>query len=394
MPKNVDWLNNQSLTQRANTSSLWGGVFAIFKEYLMNITTTSATQQATNAVNTMPSLKEGACLMSANATGSCGEAVLSKAATLLEGQTIDSELVKGTTLQWFPKDKLRFVNKTLQRIQRLFSTKGVSFGKGLTLIPLSLVDEVKIQLDSLKTEFEDEVNILINNFDEFIEQHKDANPDISDLIDKYKMEKDQFKGRFIFKSIPPMAVQPLFEDDEDELRGNITQTLFDEIANDAAKLAKGSFIGKELCSQKAVSAIRKIKTKLVNLAFLDDGIFSIVDSFDEALENLPKTGPITNGQFHRLANYVQVISSKENLHGLASGEISSTAPETEVEEDISQSLTEEEFETAADNLLQQTIETDENIVQVAPEDVVVTSAPTHAPKSMSVFDDELGFGGF
>mgnify|MGYP000138531569 CR=1 FL=1 len=50
------------------------------------------TQHANNAVNTNPSLKDGACLMAVQVTGSCGEATLSRAAMLLEGQTIESEL--------------------------------------------------------------------------------------------------------------------------------------------------------------------------------------------------------------------------------------------------------------------------------------------------------------
>ena len=353
------------------------------------------TQQAKNAVNANPSLKDGACLMAVQVTGSCGEATLSRAAMLLEGQTIESELVKGTTLQWFPKEHLRFVNKTLQRINRMFSTKGVAFGKGLTMVPLSIADDIQAEIDAAKATFEEDVNELVNVFDEAVEKHKDNNPDTATLIERYKMDVEQFKGRFIFKSIPPMAVQPLFEDDEDELRGTITQTLFEEVSSEAGKLAKGSFIGKEQCSQKAVSAIRKIKQKLVNLAFLDDGIFKIVMSFDEALDALPKTGPVEGGLFHRLANYLQSISNEETIRGIASGEITETeALEDEVEEDLSQSLTDDEFESAADELLQQVIENDPNIVQVSVTEEETSATTTPAVESVSVFDDELGFSGF
>jgi hypothetical protein len=303
-------------------------------------------------------------------------------------------LVKGTTLQWFPKEHLRFVNKTLQRINRMFASKGVSFGKGLTMVPLSLADEVQSEIDAAKATFEKDVNELVNVFDEAVEKHKDNNPDTATLIERYKMDVEQFKGRFIFKSIPPMAVQPLFEDDEDALRNNITQTLFEEIAGEAGKLAKGSFIGKEQCSQKAVSAIKKIKHKLVNLAFLDDGIFKIVESFDSALDALPKTGPVEGGLFHRLANYVQSISNEETIRGIASGEITEVLEDEDVvEEDLSQSVTDDEFETAADELLQTVIENDPNIVQVSITDEE-TSTTTPAVESVSVFDAELGFSGF
>jgi len=377
----------------------------------MSTTTINPTAQAQQLVNKAPSLKDGACLMAVQVTGSCGEATLSGSAAMLDGETLESNLVKGTTLQWFPKDKLRFVNKSLQRINRLLSSQGVAFGRGLTMIPLSISDEVQSRIDHVKREFDEEVENLVEVFDEVIEAHKAENADISHLIDRFKMDVDQFKGRFHFKAIPPMAVQPLFEDDEDALRENITQTLWEEIATEASKLAKATFIGKEQCSQKAVSAVRKIKTKLVNLAFLDEGIFKVVESFEQALEDLPLTGPITNGEFHRLANYIQTISSEENLRAISAGEFEETLlaedeEDTALLDDEEMTQSETDIDTSADAVEDDAIESEKVINDVEPNDddnadvstTPVTSESNPAPElafeENMVFDEELDFGGF
>lgn len=350
---------------------------------------TNYQSEATAAVEKNESLKDGACLMAVQVTGSCGEATLSKAAMLLDGQTVNSELVKGTTLQWFPKDKLRFVNAAAQKVNRLFSSSGVAFGKGLTMVPLTLADEVQTELDLIKSEFNSNVQELVSNFDQSIEEHKLANPDTADLIERYKLEASQFEGRFIFKPVPPMAVQPLYEDQEEELRENMTQTLWTEVAESADKLAKGSFIAKEKCSQRAVSAFRKIKNKLINLAFLDDGVLAVVASFDAALADLPKAGPVEDGQFHRLSNYIQTVSNEENLRAIASGELNANE-DVEEEEDLSLEL-ESDVSLLTDAF---NVETEET----TPVDVV-TPVTTNSPlppatESINVFDDELDFGGF
>lgn len=340
----------------------------LFYFWRINMNTTTNNQIQT-IVEKMPSLKDGACLMAVQVTGSCGESTLTGSAALLDGETLESSLIKGTSIQWFPKEQLRFVNKTLQRVNRLFSQHGVAFGKGLTLVPLSKSDEVQAKLDQLKAEFNDAVDCIVNGFDEALEEHKKVNADIAHLIDRFKLDAEQFRGRFAFKAIPPMAVQPLFEEDEEALRESITQTLWEEIAEDAAKLAKGTFIAKEQCSQKAVSAVKKLKAKLTNLAFLDEGIFKVVESFDEALNDLPTSGPIEGGYFHRLANYVQTISQESNLRAIAAGEFEAIV---EVEEE--ETTVEEEIPVAISSS--------------------VISTPQEVIDPITVFGDELDFGGF
>ena len=349
-----------------------------------------ANQVSANLVNMNPSLKEGACLLAVEVKGSCGEATLPKTRTVLDGNELSSELLKGTTLQWFPREHLRFVNKTVQRVSRLLSKEGVAFGRGLTMVPLAQIDEIQTELDKMKMEFSEEVDNICADFESIIDAHKVDNQEVSHLIERFKLECDTFKGRFVFKAIPPMAVQPLFEDDEEDLKNQITLTLWDEIAADAAALAKNSFVGKEKCGQRVISAINKLRRKLINLSFLDKGILKVVDSFDEALKGLPKTGDISGGEFHRLAHYVSDISEPENLKGIASGDFEADEQEAIEIETQSQPLE----DSMSFNDIEETEQVESQALVALDEVQNVSSANTHTSKTITPVFGELDFGGF
>lgn len=298
----------------------------------MNFDIATAKKIAADAVNnTSLDIKSGACLVSVKVQGSCGQSTLPKSKTIIDGASLDSDLVKGTALQWFPKEELRFSNRILQQVTRLLGSCGVSYGKGMTLVPLASLVDLKHNLNSLENEFDAELQNLCGRYQEIIRQHQIENPDVAELIGRHALTEGEFKSRFIFRVMPPMAMSPLFEEDEGAVVADVVSTLWDEVAEDAAKLHKNSFARKEKVSQKAVSAIKKLRRKLANLGFLEPKIDSVVDAFDKALAALPKTGYIVEESLHKLGHFVLQAANVDTLKAMAG--IGSLPSEEEEEED-------------------------------------------------------------
>jgi hypothetical protein len=284
----------------------------------MNFDIATAKKIAADAVNnTSLDIKSGACLVSVKVQGSCGQSTLPKSKTIIDGASLDSDLVKGTALQWFPKEELRFSNRILQQVTRLLGSCGVSYGKGMTLVPLASLVDLKHDLNSLENEFDAELQTLCGRYQEIIRQHQIKNPDVAELIGRHALTEGEFKSRFIFRVMPPMAMSPLFEEDEGAVVADVVSTLWDEVAEDAAKLHKNSFARKEKVSQKAVSAIKKLRRKLANLGFLEPKIDTVVDAFDKALAALPKTGYIVEESLHKLGHFVLQAANVDTLKSMA-----------------------------------------------------------------------------
>ena len=284
----------------------------------MNFDIATAKKTAADAANnTNLDIRSGACLVSVKVQGSCGQSTLPKSKTIIDGESLDSDLVKGTALQWFPKEELRFANRILQQVTRLLGSCGVAYGKGMTLVPLTSLVDLKHDLDNLESAFDAELQTLCNKYHEIIKQHQINNPDVAELIARHALTEGEFKSRFIFRVMPPMAMSPLFEDDEGAVVADVVSTLWDEVAEDAAKLHKNSFSRKEKVSQKAVSAIKKLRRKLANLGFLEPKIDSVVDAFDSALAVLPKTGYIVEEKLHKLGHFVLQAASVDTLKAMA-----------------------------------------------------------------------------
>jgi len=263
--------------------------------------------------STSLNLKEGACLISVEVQGACGERTLSESKSLIDGEVLDSDLVSGTKLRWFPKGHLQFTNSLAKAVSRELRKFGVSFSKGATLVPIAQLGELASELDSIETKFYEEVNSLRQSYDATIAEHKAKNPDISHLIERCVEPVDRFTGRFTFKVNPPMAIQPLFDDDEKAMAASAAETLLEEIAADAAKIYEKSLSGAEKAGEAKMRSVVALKNKLLNLSFIDPSIARVALAFENLFSKLPKTYPIEGGDFQMVAHFIAAASDPEKL---------------------------------------------------------------------------------
>ncbi|WP_076922830.1 DUF3150 domain-containing protein [Pseudoalteromonas sp. SK20] len=290
------------------------------------------------ANNTNLDIKSGACLISVEVQGACGESIISDSKSLIDGEVLDSELLSGTKLRWFPKEQLRFVSKCSAKARRALNQRGISFAKGATLVPISQLDDLIAELQAIDAEFKVEVEELKNLYDNTIEEHILNNQPVEAHIRKCAEEASKFASRFTFKIHPPMAIQPLFDGDEDVMTVEASQTLFEEISNEASEIYQKSFLRAERATSKKLKPVFALRDKLINLSFLDTSVARVAERFSEVLDELPKAYPLIGGDYHKVCHFLTLVSdqSKVLAYGQGGDDLSEQEePEPTVDEDVS-----------------------------------------------------------
>lgn len=271
-------------------------------------------------------LNNGACLVSIQVSGSCGEATISKATAVVDGKQIHSGTVKGTKLEWFPSASLRFVGRLTQRAKRLLNDYGVAYNKNLALVPLSSLPKVVEKVNDLIEDFDKNIDGLLGRYDQIIELHKANNPNVAELIDHYKKDPANFRGSFSFFMSPPIAVSPLFEGDAPRIADEATSTLWKEVAEAARKIHKSMTVSsssaikgqqRERLTSKSINPLHTLLNKLEGLSFLDGSIDTVIDAFERALKSVPSDGVVEGENYHRMVNFVLAISNEEILRNHA-----------------------------------------------------------------------------
>lgn len=270
--------------------------------------------------NTSGSLKTQACLMTAPEI-SCPtgkKAVKKKELILLDGTSVDSKKVTGGSLEWFPQDELTDFGTLRKQAYKVFDDFGVSLG-GMYLVALEHLEEVLEKLSVIRSNWDTKVEQLTVEFDDVLSRYKQDNPEISKLVEDYKLPKQDFMNVFEFRVSPPLAIQPLFPEQEGELEKQAIERLWDDIAKEANRRYLMSFSGKESVSRKAINGLLSIRDKLVKMSFLDDGIDLVLDTFDNMMLQLPKTGPVEGNDYHKLGHFIVQLSDVRKLKATAAG---------------------------------------------------------------------------
>lgn len=302
---------------------------------MSNIDTKQNTQ---NAIGNSD-LRDNCCLMSlpeiSCPTGK--KTVKKKEVVLLDDSTVSSDKISGGQLDWYPQDKLTEFQTLRKQAYSLFDEYAIQVDK-MYLVSMDNLDTILARLDDIKARWEQLVIERKATFFADIDAYKTENPSISKLVDDYQLPDSEFFDVFTFRYNPPLAFQPVFPEQEEQLAELARESLLKEIANEAGKQYKTSFTRGENVSQKAITALKRIRTKLVDMSFLETGVAYIVDTFDNVMQQLPKSGKIEGPLYHKLGHFVSQLSNEDNLKQAALGQdginISAFYEQPEPEDDI------------------------------------------------------------
>lgn len=301
-------------------------------------TNTNSTDQAMNQAATLidrnQALKEGCCLLSAKVSSPCGESTLPNAVVTLNGQSINSEQVKSSKLQWFPRSKLKLTTKYSNQISRILNAVGVKLGD-MTVVPLTKLDDVQKSLDELNVQWKLEVDDVINNYDLIIDQHCAENQDVAHLIREHSIPAQQFRSRFKMRLLTPLALTPLQDEDDSALADELSENLWAEIAKEASKIYSSSWFSNykpvSRVSQKIRNPINRVVNKMLDLSFLDESLMTVCSTITDVMRSLPSTGYIEKKDFDRLTRWMLVMSDEDKLRLHAENSTSASAFVNDVE---------------------------------------------------------------
>ena len=222
-------------------------------------------------------------------------------------------------------DDLRIFAALKARAVSLLERTGVRFLGGWA-IPEAKTSAVVQELSRIGTAFEDAKASFLSRYDEAIRQWIAENPGWESLIAGSTVGVDTVRSRLgfgwqVFQVSPPRGKGKATVSNAlaNEV-GGLAGTLFDEIAKSATETWRKSYEGKTEVSQKALSPLRTLRTKLTGLSFIEPRVMPVADLIQTALITMPAKGSIggmplyaLHGVFGLLRDPVALVSHGQRI---------------------------------------------------------------------------------
>lgn len=278
----------------------------------------AAKEAAKVVVEKVAALEEGCAMVTWRVGGCCGEATIPKARIALDGRDLDSELISGSKIRWFPREEIKFVNTIGTRLQRKILSYGTMLNGGVALVPICKLKECYEEVEAIKADFNAKLDESCSDYHSKIERLKLDNANVADLIDRFKLDVDQFRGRFTISVMPPIAFKPLFEGDNDELVESAANNLYQEICKEANFIWSEKLEGNDRVGQAPINSyVKRLFQKMINFSFLDEQLNNVTAVFEELLDNLPKSGWITGAPYEQLCKWILICGDEQKLRNVS-----------------------------------------------------------------------------
>jgi hypothetical protein len=190
---------------------------------------------------------------------------------------------------------------------------GVRFLSGWA-IPEDKADEIIKALCDIRNEFMTAKAEFLATYDEAVRDWIEAHPNWACLISNSTVSREYVESKLTFawqlyrvapaETIDEQAAQDFGLNSEIE---NLGSTLFREISKDASDIWKNIFEGKTSVSQKALSPLRTMQTKLDGLSFVEPHVIPVHALIETALSKMPRKGTITGAPLLMLQSLVSLL---------------------------------------------------------------------------------------
>lgn len=217
----------------------------------------------------------------------------------------DRKAVRPGTVSHFDMAHLRpfeRIRKEVRRIALQHGTRlmgGFAFPKANTQSFLDAIQHTKAEWDEAVTEF-------IGHYDDYVDQWCLENPTRAPTIRFSRPPRDALLGKFRFAyqgftiASAGVAGSTILEED--------IQGLPAQVCAEVAQDLKHNFDGqKGVVSQRVRRLLQRTRTKFDSFAFLDPALANASARIKDALDALPKAGPIAGNDFLILAGLVGVL---------------------------------------------------------------------------------------
>ena len=282
-------------------------------------------------------------------------------------------------------ESLRIFSTLKSRAFSMLDRHGVRFLGGWA-IPEAKADVIIHELMSIRDLFLEEKERFLSGYDESIRAWVEKHDAWGDIIRNSTVSSDYVRSRInfrwqLYKVAPVMQHSDntvVLESGLAEEVTNLGNTLFAEIAKEAADIQKRVFTGRTEVTHKALSPLRTLHSKLVGLAFVEPHVMPAADIIKAALGRMPtKKGCITGADLLLLQGVVSMLRDPDTLFAHAHKILAGDAPAS-VLADLSGDSSVAQIAEAADITPSQP---DAHPAQTAP---TVAPSPTPSPTPIAV----------
>ena len=250
---------------------------------------------------------------------------------LASGEVPPEELVSLGSKRVCDPELLKVFSRLKQNAERVCLNVGTRFLGGFA-IPNAEAASVAASLYRLKTEFDSESGDFLRDYDRALESWIANLPKFEEPIRRAVEPANVVAGKLHFGfqliAVSPAEHSGTLAEEVQELGNGI----FAEVAQMAREL-DSSFEGKDKLHRRALSTFGRIREKLACLSFIDTRIQPVVDTIDDWLERLPKTGPINGGLFNEGMGLAMLLANPEHMARHGAGQMAVRNGTAPVEDD-------------------------------------------------------------
>lgn len=243
---------------------------------------------------------------------------------LIDGEIPPDDLVSLGSKRICDPEQLKAFHRIKQSAERACLRVGTRFIGGFA-IPQDRAEAVARQLDTLKAEFDAETRTFLSDYDHALEDWIAKLPRFEAPIRRAVEPADVVGARLRFGyqllQIQPAEQPGTLQEDVKQL-GNGIFAETEQMARDL----EASFEGKDKLHRRALGTFARIRDKLSCLSFIDPRIQPVVDTIDDWVSRLPKTGPIAGGLFNEGMGLALLLSDAERMARHGAGQLDSQEP--------------------------------------------------------------------
>lgn len=236
------------------------------------------------------------------------------------GEIPPEELVSLGSKRVFDPEALKVFSRLKQSAERACLSVGTRFLGGFA-VPNDEAAAVASALAGLKAQFDTASAEFLRDYDQALAQWIATLPAWEEPIRRAVEPANVVGGRLHF-GFQLIAVRPAEEPGTlvEEVQG-LGDGIFAEVSQMARELDT-SFEGKDKLHRRALATFARIREKLGCLSFIDARIQPVVDTIDDWLERLPKTGPIAGAIFNEGMGLALLLGDPQRMARHGAGQLS------------------------------------------------------------------------
>lgn len=216
-------------------------------------------------------------------------------------------------------EKLRIFETLKRRAHSLCGESGTRFLSGYA-VPRAKAPELAADLDLIKAEFSTKKSDFIATYESDVEDWLSRNSQWAHILRRSVTPKIDVERQLSFgweACVVTPSADPVLNSTLNNAVGGLSEGLFSEVAAAARLTLEQSVIGRVSANRRLLSPLKRLRSKLDGLAFIDPMVQPIVMTIDHVLSEISPTGPIEGRDMEAVRSLFYLMADPNSMreHG-------------------------------------------------------------------------------